>query len=87
MSKTPAFKRRLRNVTVLVWRNVNEKGPWYSVEFSRGFKKDDEWHKSHSFGVEDLPAQRMLIDIAAAWILNQQEADAKGKSQADNVTA
>jgi hypothetical protein len=76
MSRTaPAFKRRLGNVTVIAWRNFSDKGPWYSVEFSRGFKKDDGRHESSNFTLDDLPAQMVLNQTATKWILDQKEAN------------
>jgi hypothetical protein len=87
MSTTPALKRRLGNVTVIVWRNIRDKGPWYSVEFHSSYLKDDTWRESKGFTLSDLPAQLVLNQMATTWILNQQEADRKGRKQADNVTA
>jgi hypothetical protein len=67
-------------------RHHSDRGPWYTVEFSRVYKEDDGWHESDSLTVEDVPAQLVLNQLATKWILDQ-EADAAGRKRADSVTA
>ena len=58
----PAHKIRIGNLSVTIWRNVSDKGTWYSVTPSRSFKLGDEtWKETDSFGFDDLLAMAKLM--------------------------
>ena len=43
---SPAHKIRIGVLQVTIWRNISEKGTWYSVTPSRSYKQGDEtWRK------------------------------------------
>ena len=51
----PAHKIRIGALQVTIWRNHGEKGNWYSVIPSRGYKQgDDAWKETDSLGFDDL---------------------------------
>ena len=72
----PAHKIRISNLSVTIWRNVNEKGTFYSVTPSRGYKTGDEtWKETDSLGFDDLLTMTKLLDQAHTWISRQIQAD------------
>ena len=84
---SPAHKIRRSNLQAVIWRNHGEKGTWYSVQITRGFKSDEGWRNTESLGQDDLLPAKKLLDQADTWIQHQLAADAKGRREADNVTA
>jgi hypothetical protein len=87
MSK-PAHKIRIGVLQVVIWRNTTEKGHWYSVIPSRGYKQGDAtWKETDSLGFDDLLTMCKLFDMAHTWILHQQQADAKGRKEAQQLAA
>ena len=78
----PAHKIRFGVLQVTIWRNHGEKGNWYSVVPSRGYKKGDGWEETESLGSDDLLSMAKLLDLAHTWIMHQQQADAKARKEA-----
>jgi hypothetical protein len=73
----PAHKLRNRTLSVTIWKNESEKGPWYSVTPSRSYRQGEEWKESDSFGEDDLLPLAKLLDEAYSWIVNTQRAERK----------
>ncbi len=71
----PAHKIRNRDLTVTVWRNDSEKGPWWSVTPSRSYKQGEQWKESDSFGEDDLLPLAKLLDEAHSWVVNARQAE------------
>jgi hypothetical protein len=46
----PAHKIRISNLTAVIWRNLAERGNWYSVQLTRGYKTDDGWRNTDNLG-------------------------------------
>jgi hypothetical protein len=87
MSK-PAHKIRIGVLQVTIWRNHSEKGPWYSVNPARGYKQGDEtWKETDSLGFDDLLTMAKLLDLAHTWIMHQQQADAKARTESAQAAA
>lgn len=64
---SPAHKLRIGSLQATIWRNLAEKGNWYSVKLSRGYKTDEGWRETDNLGYEDcLPAAK-LLDLAHTW--------------------
>lgn len=81
----PAHKIRIGNLQATIWRNLAERGNWYSVKLTRSFKADDTWRETDNLGYEDtLPAAK-LLDLAHTWIMHQLEADRKGRKQSEQT--
>ena len=82
MSNTPAHKIRRGVLQVTIWRNTGDKGTWYSVIPSRGYKAgDDAWKETDSLNADDLLPMAKLLDLADTWIMHQQQADAKARRE------
>jgi hypothetical protein len=72
VKRKPAHKIRSGALTVTVWKNDGENGPWYSVTPSRSYKKGEAWKDADSYGFDDLMTLAKLLDLAHTWILTQQ---------------
>jgi hypothetical protein len=83
----PAHKIRIGVLQVTIWRNHGERGNWYSVIPSRGYKQEDAWKETESLGFDDLLTMAKLFDLAHTWIMHQQQADAKGRKEATKAAA
>ncbi len=81
----PAHKIRTGALQATIWRNLAERGNWYSVKLTRGYKTDDGWRETDNLGVDDLLAGAKLLDSAHTWIVHQLEADRKGRKQSEQV--
>jgi hypothetical protein len=79
---TPAHKIRRGALQLTIWRNKTDKGTFYSVKPSRGYKVgDDAWKETDSLNSEDLLPMAKLLDLADTWIMHQQQADAKARKE------
>jgi hypothetical protein len=83
----PAHKIRIGTLQVTIWRNQSERGNWYSVIPTRGYKQDDAWKETDSLGFDDLLAMAKLLDLAHTWVLQQQQADAKARKESEQAAA
>lgn len=79
---SPAHKVRIGSLQATIWRNSGEKGAWYSVKLTRGYKADDDsWRDTDNLGADDLLAAAKLLDLAHTWVMHQQQADAKARKE------
>lgn len=78
---SPAHKIRIGSLQATIWRNAGDKGNWYSVQLTRGYKVDEGWRETDNLGFDDLLAAAKLLDQAHTWITHQLEADRKGRKQ------
>lgn len=84
----PAHKIRIGVLQVTIWRNKGERGNWYSVIPSRGYKVgDDAWKETDSLTFDDLLTMGKLLDLAHTWIMHQHQADAKGRKESAQAAA
>jgi hypothetical protein len=85
---SPAHKIRVSNLSVTIWRNVGDKGAWYSVTPSRSYKQgDDAWKETDSLGFDDLLTMAKLIDQAHSWISRQVQEDSKARKARQEADA
>ena len=75
----PAHKFRDGVLQVTIWRNSGEKGNWYSVVPSRGYKKGDSWKETENLREDDLLSMSKLLSEAHSWIVAAKRADAKAR--------
>ena len=75
----PAHKIRIGVLQVTIWRNTSEKGNWYSVVPSRGYKKGDDWKETESLREDDLLTMAKLLNQAHSWIVEAKRADSKAR--------
>ena len=80
---SPAHKIRSGALQATIWRNAGDKGSWYSVQLSRGYKVDEGWRETDNLGFDDLLSAAKLLDQAHTWIGHQLDADRKGRKQAE----
>ena len=83
---TPAHKFRIGNLQATIWRNAGEKGNWYSVQLTRGYKVDESWRETDSLGYDDLLSAAKLLDLAHTYIGHQLDADRKGRKESQQAT-
>jgi hypothetical protein len=83
----PAHKFRDGALQVTIWRNPGEKGTWYSVIPSRGYKKGDDWKETESLGFDDLLPMAKLLNQAHTWIIEAKKADAKARKESAQAAA
>jgi hypothetical protein len=77
---SPAHKLRIGVLQVTIWRNVSDRGNWYSVTPSRGYKQgDDTWKETDSLGFDDILVMAKLLDQAHTWIVAQMQANSKAR--------
>ncbi len=50
----PIERLRDGKVQASIWRNEKENGVFYSVEFTRSYKIDDQYHKSTTFSGSEI---------------------------------
>ena len=82
---TPAHKIARGALRVTIWRNTGDKGTWYSVKLSRGYKVgDDAWKETDSLNEDDVLPAAKLLDQADTWIMCQKQADAKARKESKN---
>jgi hypothetical protein len=85
---SPAYKIRRGALQVTIWRNTSDKGTFYSVNPTRGYKAGDEtWKETDSLNQDDILPMAKLLDLADTWIMHQQAADAKARKQAGPTAA
>lgn len=85
----PAHKLRDGCLQVVIWRNTSTGGQtYYSLTPQRSYKDgDDTWRETDSLNADDALPMAELLREAYAWIKMQKRADAKGRREADQVTA
>ncbi len=69
----PVHEIRLGAIRATIWANrTNGKETWFSTNVSRLFKDGAQWKDSGSFRRDDLPIVSKVLDMAYAWIWDQQ---------------
>jgi hypothetical protein len=88
MSQQPAHKIHIGVLQVTIWRNITDKGTFYSIVPTRSYKLgDDVWKQTESMGFDDLLPMAKLFDLAHTWIMHQQQADAKARKESEKAAA
>jgi hypothetical protein len=81
----PAHKIRIGSLQATIWRNLSDKGNWYSVKLTRGYKADDGWRETDNLGFDDLLSAAKLLDLAHTWAMHQLDADRKARKQSEQA--
>ena len=58
----PADKIRIGTLQTMIWRNLGDRGNWYSVKLTRDFKADERWRDTDNLwnsGPVLLPATQV----------------------------
>lgn len=73
--KKPAHKIPLGNIEAAIWANDTEKnGVIFNTTIIRSYKDGEGWKDTTSLRREDLPIAAKALDMAFAWIWEQQQA-------------
>lgn len=71
-NRKPATAFRFGSVNAAVWENIGEKGPFFSVTFSRPYRDaEGNWKNSTSYGLNDLDALSSVAEMAKDWVRGQ----------------
>ncbi len=71
-NRKPATSFRCGSVNAAIWENTGEKGPFFSVTFSRPYKDaEGNWKNSTSYGLNDLDAMSSVAEMAKSWVRRQ----------------
>ena len=69
LSNRSATTLRCGKIKATIWRNVSEKGPFFSTTFSRTFKdQSGAWRNGTSFGFNELEALMNVAFEAKEWM-------------------
>ncbi len=83
----PAHKiRGAGGLTVTIWKNDGDNGPFYTVNATRSYKQGDQWKETTSFHPQDLLEMAEMFREARAWIKEHALAKAAEHGQ-DTDTA
>ena len=64
----PVQQFRVGSIKAAIWENQTESGTRHQATFSRGYKTDDGWKDTTSFGLSDLPILEKVANMAFDWI-------------------
>jgi len=78
----PVHEIRLGRIRAAIWENETQNGVRHNVTVSRLYKDGDEWRDSNSFGRDDLPLVRKVLDRCHSWIFDQAQAGSNDNSSA-----
>ncbi len=84
---SPVHKIRIGLLQATIWRNLNDKGDWYSVKVTRGYKADEGWRNTDNLGYDDLLTAAKLLDLTHSWIRDRLDADRKARKESDKAAA
>ena len=72
-NKKPAHEIRLGMIRAAIWAHKNRQNQvWFNVTVSRAYKSDLGWQDSTTFNRDDLPVVAKVMEMAYAWIWDQQ---------------
>jgi hypothetical protein len=84
-STKPVKVFRLRGVSASVFANdaKTERGTvtFHKVSLQRAYKNGDEWKQTTSFGRDDLPVAKLLLEQAWQFILETEASRGKEESE------
>jgi hypothetical protein len=70
----PVHEFNVGRVKAAFWENGGEDGQWYTVRFSRLYKKDETWKSTPRFKRDDLASLAEAAARAQVWIDEQARA-------------
>ncbi len=77
-NKKPIHKIKVGSVQADIWEQTPEKGDvFYTLTFSRSYKKGDEWKTSHSFTQQHLDNLADAAIDAKEWMRQHRPSKAK----------
>ncbi len=80
-AQKPVHDIRLGSIKAAIWANETKNGTRHNVTVARLYKTDDgDWRDSNSFGRDDLPVVKEVLDQAWKWIFAQGQKRAQEKA-------
>jgi hypothetical protein len=71
--RRPIHEIRIAKVRAAIWANETENHEvWFNVSVARLYNDGNGWKDSTTFGRDDLPIVAKVMDMAYAWIWEQQ---------------
>ncbi len=67
----PVHELRLGHIKAPIWLNETPNGPRYNTTFTRLYFDKGQWHRTDSFGRDDLLLLAKVADLAHSWICQQ----------------
>src|SRR5207253_1106172 len=85
--KKPAHKIKNGSLTVTIWKNDGDKGPFYTVNPTRSYKDGDQWKETNSYHQHALLTLAKMLDQAETWISQEYaKSRASGPARGDDQT-
>lgn len=79
----PIKKVGLGRIEAAIWLNESDDGKrWFRVTIARSYQNGDEWSRTRSFSLDDLPVAAQALQMAYSWIW-EREARWSGEQEAD----
>ncbi|MEM9128560.1 MAG: hypothetical protein AAGA97_02430 [Pseudomonadota bacterium] len=80
MTNKPLTKIKDSLITATVWHNKTDEGKdRYSVDLSRSYEKDNQWHDTNKFGPAELLRAARLAEAAYDFIRDHRQGVQAGK--------
>lgn len=72
-AKKPVHRLKEKGIDVAVWENGSGDKRRFNTTLKRRYRDEEgEWHDTDSYGRGDLPLASKLLDLAYAWICEQE---------------
>ena len=76
--RRPIHEIRIGTIRAAIWANENRPDEvWFAVTLSRLYKDGADWKDSTTFRRDDLPVVAKVMDMAYAWIWEQQTSESR----------
>ena len=72
--KQPVHEIRMGVIKAAIWANDTKNGTRHNVTVVRLYKDGDTWKDSYSFGRDDLPVVKEILDQTWKWIYTTGQA-------------
>ena len=80
-AQRPVHDIRMGLIKAAIWANDTKSGTRHNVTVARLYKTDDgDWRDSNSFGRDDLPVVKEVLDQAWKWIFSQGQQKVQEKA-------
>ncbi|MFV0446665.1 MAG: hypothetical protein ACK5Q5_24095 [Planctomycetaceae bacterium] len=63
----PGATVRQGNLKIVLWRNMSEKGPWYTADLVRTFRDESGYHDTNKVPADDL----LRVSHLAEWAFTE----------------
>ncbi|HMP80307.1 MAG TPA: hypothetical protein PKD54_12710 [Pirellulaceae bacterium] len=79
----PAYAKRVGNIRVTVWENVNDGQTFFNTSVVRRYKDGEDWKETSTFnGLSDISAALFALNAAANYISQREDEQAQEAGEA-----